>query len=81
MLIALKLVVHPLLMWLLATLVLHLPAVTTTVMTVVAALPAAGTAFLFVERNGGNVDRVASTILLSTALSFVTITLLIGWLR
>jgi len=81
MLIVLKLLLHPLLMWLMTSLVLGLPRMTTTVMTVVAALPAAGTAFLFVERNGGNVERVASAILLSTALSFVTITLLIAWLR
>ena len=76
LLIAVKLLIHPLLMWLVAGPVLGLPPVTVTVMTIVAALPAAGTAFLFAERNGGNVDRVASAILLSTVLSFVTITAL-----
>jgi malonate transporter and related proteins len=81
LLIALKLVVHPLLMWLVTSTILGLPAVTVSVMTVIAALPAAGTAFLLVERNGGNVDRVASAILMSTAFSFLTITLLIAWLR
>jgi predicted permease len=81
LLIAAKLVLHPLLMWFIASALLGLPRTTAAVMTVVAALPAAGTAFLFVERNGGNVDRVASAILLSTALSFVTITVLTGWLR
>jgi malonate transporter len=80
-LIGVKLILHPLLMWLVTTFVIGLPPSTTAVMTVVAALPAAGTAFIFVERNGGNVDRVASAILLSTALSFVTITALVGWLR
>ncbi|MGE0798545.1 MAG: AEC family transporter [Lautropia sp.] len=80
LLISAKLVLHPLVMWLVAT-GLGLPAATVAVMTVVAALPAAGTAFLFVERNGGNVERVAGVILLSTALSFVTITLLVGWVR
>jgi predicted permease len=80
-LIVAKLVVHPLLMWLIASRLLGLSQGTTAVMTVVAALPAAGTAFLFVERHGGNVDRVASAILLSTALSFATITVLTAWLR
>src|SRR5690606_6061615 len=66
-LVAARLVLHPALAWFVAAVVLGLPRATTAVMTVVAALPAAGTAFLFVERNGGNVDRVASAILLSTA--------------
>jgi predicted permease len=80
-LIALKLLVHPLLMWLVGAYVLQLDGATLAVVTVTTALPAAGTAFLFVERNGGNVDRVASAILLSTALSFVTVTGLTAWLR
>ena len=80
LLIAAKLLLHPLLIWLIAT-GLGLPATTVAVMTVVVALPAAGTAFLFVERNGGHVDRVASAILYLTALSFLTITALVGWLR
>ena len=74
-----KLVIHPVVMWVIAGPVLGLPPVTTAVMTIVAALPAAGTAFLFAERQGGNVDRIASAILLSTALSFLTITALASW--
>jgi predicted permease len=80
LLVAMKLLVHPALAWLIATIVFGLDAATAGVITMVAALPAAGTAFLFVERHGGNVDRVASAILLSTALSFVTITLLTSWI-
>jgi len=80
-LIAVKLLVHPLLMWLVGAWILQLDHDTLAVVTAVTALPAAGTAFLFVERNGGNVDRAASAILLSTALSFVTITGLTAWLR
>lgn len=75
-----KLVVHPLLMWLIAGPILGLPPISVGVMALVAALPAAGTAFLFAERQGGNVDRVASAILLSTVISFVTITALASWL-
>lgn len=80
-LVAVKLILHPLLMWGMTTYVVGLPPTIAGVMTVVAALPAAGTAFIFIERNGGNVDRVANAILLSTALSFVTITALVSWLR
>lgn len=78
--IAAKLVLHPLLMWLIAAPILGLPPATAGIMTIVAALPAAGTAFLFAERHGGNVDRIASAILLSTVISFLTITALASWL-
>jgi predicted permease len=37
-----------------------------------AALPVAGTVFLFAERQGANADRIAATILVSTALAFVS---------
>ncbi|WP_418320319.1 AEC family transporter [Piscinibacter sakaiensis] len=80
-LIAVKLLVHPLLMWVVGAWILQLDRETLAVATATAALPAAGTAFILVERNGGNVDRVASAILLSTVLSFVTITGLTAWLR
>lgn len=80
-LIAVKLLFHPLLMWCVGAWVLGLDHDVLAVVTVTAALPAAGTAFIFVERHGGNVDRVATAILLSTALSFVTITGLTAWLR
>ena len=80
-LISAKLLVHPLLMWLIGAWILKLDRDARAVVTATTALPAAGTAFLFVERNGGNVDRVASAILLSTLLSFVTITGLTAWLR
>jgi predicted permease len=80
-LITVKLVVHPLLMWFVGAWVLRLDHDTLAVVTATAALPAAGTAFILVERNGGNVDRVASAILLSTVFSFVTITGLTAWLR
>ena len=37
-----------------------------------AALPAAGSAFLFAERGGGDADRIAAVILVSTAVAFGT---------
>lgn len=76
LIIAAKLILHPTLVWLIAGPILSLAPTTVATMAIIGALPAAGTAFLFAERNGGNVDRVASAILLSTALSFITITVL-----
>ncbi len=70
-----KLALHPLLMWIVAWQMLGMSREAATIMTVVAALPAAGTAFLFTERHGGNVDRIAGVILITTALAFVTFTL------
>lgn len=67
-----KLIFHPLLMWIIAWQVLDMPRHEATVMTVMAALPAAGTAFLFSERHGGDVDRIASLILITTAFAFIT---------
>jgi predicted permease len=43
-----------------------------------AALPVAGTAFLFAERGGANSERIAAAILVSTALAFVSFSAL-GW--
>ncbi len=70
-----KLAFHPLLMWIVSWQILGMPREAATVMTVMAALPAAGTAFLFSERHGGDVDRIASLILITTALAFVSFTL------
>ena len=80
LLITAKLLLHPLLFWPIAT-GIWLPTTTVAVMSVVAALPAAGPAFLFIDRNGGHVDQVASAILYSTALSFLKIAAQVGWLR
>jgi len=73
-----KLVFHPLIMWIVAFHVFSLERDTAAIMTVMAALPAAGTAFLFTERHGGNVDRVAGLIMLTTALAFVTFTVTVA---
>lgn len=70
-----KLVLHPLLAWIVAVNVFGLPAETAVTIALVAALPAAGTAFLFTEKHGGDIDRVAAVIMISTALAFVTFSL------
>lgn len=70
-----KLVMHPLLMWIMTAQILGMDHWTAAVLTTMSALPAAGTAFLFSERHGGDVDRIAGVILITTALAFATFSL------
>jgi malonate transporter len=65
-----KLTVHPVLAWTIATWVLRLNAGDAAVLMLMAALPAAGTAFLFAEQQEADADRVAAVIMLSTVLAF-----------
>lgn len=65
-----KLVMHPLLMWICTAQIFGFDIKTAAVLTSMSALPAAGTAFLFSERHGGDVDRIAGVILITTALAF-----------
>ncbi|MFK7966584.1 MAG: AEC family transporter [Burkholderiaceae bacterium] len=75
-----KLVFHPLVMWIVAYHLFSLERQIAAIMTVMAALPAAGTAFLFTERHGGDVDRVAGLIMITTALAFVSFTVTVALL-
>ncbi|MGE0310337.1 MAG: AEC family transporter [Lautropia sp.] len=77
-LVATKLILHPLLMWVMAARIFGFDPTTSAVLALIAALPAAGTAFLFTERHGGDVDRIAGLILISTALAFATFTVAVG---
>ena len=52
---------------------------TTTVAVLVAALPSAGWVFIFAIRYEADVGRVSATILLTTALAFLTFSALV-WL-
>jgi malonate transporter len=70
LIVAIKLVLHPLLAWAVATWLLRLSAGEAAVLMLVAALPAAGTVFLFAERHEADAERIASVIMLSTALAF-----------
>ena len=69
-LVLIKLAVHPLLAWAVATWVLRLDADEAGALMLMAALPAAGTAFLFAERQQADADRIAAIIMVSTALAF-----------
>ena len=71
-----KLVLHPYLLLVVATFA-HVPAQEMHVLVLVAALPAAGTVFLLAERHDANAERIASVILLTTALAFFTFSLML----
>lgn len=65
-----KLLVHPYVAMLVAAYVFRLDPLEVRTLALCAALPVAGTVFLFAERAGANSDRIAAAILVSTALAF-----------
>lgn len=69
-----KLVIHPLLAWTLALHVFGLAPLQAATLMLMAALPAAGSAFLFAERHGASAERAAAIIMVSTALAFASFT-------
>jgi hypothetical protein len=74
--IAAKLLVHPVIIWL----TMHLFGIdpfTTTVAVLTAALPSAGWVFIFAIRYEADAGRISATILLTTALAFVTFSALV----
>jgi malonate transporter len=81
MIVAVKLLVHPLLAWSVATWLLRLPPAEAAVLMLVAALPAAGTVFLFAERHQADAERIAAVIMLSTVLAFGSFSLFAALVR
>ena len=75
-----KLVVHPLIVWLLCTQVFGLDALTTGVATMMAAVPVGATVFVIAHQYGSFVGPVSSAILISTGLSAATLAVVIGLL-
>jgi len=65
-----KLLLHPYIAALMAMYVFHLDKLQVGTLTLMAAMPVAGTVFLFAERQGANPERFAASILVTTALSF-----------
>jgi len=65
-----KLLLHPYLAALMAMYAFHLDRLQVGTLTLMAAMPVAGTVFLFAERQGANAERIAAAILVTTALSF-----------
>ena len=67
-----KLLLHPCLAGLVAVYAFRLAPLEVHTLVLAAALPVAGTVFLFAERQGANADRIAAAILVSTACAFVS---------
>jgi malonate transporter len=67
-----KLLLHPYLAALVALYLFHLPQLEVRTLVLAAALPVAGTVFLFAERQGADAERISAAILVSTALAFLT---------
>ena len=81
LLVALKTVLHPLLVWLLATQVFEVPPLWVATGVLLAALPAGITPYLFAQRYGVCQSTVASAVFLSTLVSVATLSALLFVLR
>ncbi len=75
----LKMVVHPLVVWLLATRVFVLDPTETAVAVIIAALPSGVNPFILAQRYDIYVQRAASSVLVTTALSVLTAAVLLAW--
>lgn len=80
-LVALKTVIHPLLVWVLATQVFDVPPLWVMTGVILAALPAGITPYLFAQRYDACQSTVASAVFLSTVLSVPTLSVLLLLLR
>lgn len=74
--VGLKLILHPLVTWWLAFHVFPVDPAWATIAVVMAALPAGANCFVIASRYGIYIQRASATILISTALSVVTVSLL-----
>jgi len=76
---ALKLLVHPFIAWLVASYILNLGFEAQSLVVIVAALPMAGNVFLLAQKYQRSVDRMATSFIVSTSISMVTLAILIAW--
>ncbi|NNG03204.1 MAG: AEC family transporter [Inquilinus sp.] len=76
-LIGLKMLVHPALVWLLATQVFAVDPLWASVAVVMAALPTGVNAYLFAQRYGVGIPQAATAVLVSTGLSLGTLSVLL----
>lgn len=79
--VALKTLVHPLLVWLLATQVFDIPELWVVVAVTLAALPAGVTPYLFAQRYQVVQASTASTVFLSTLFSVISLSVLLFVVR
>lgn len=75
-----KLVLHPAAVAVSALLIFPVEPYAAGVMIAAAALPVAGNVYMLAQHYGVAPHRVSSSILISTALSIVTVSLVIGWI-
>jgi predicted permease len=78
--VALKLVLQPVAVWLLATLVFDVPALWAKVVILLAALPVGVNVYVFATRYDAGQAESAAAIVISNILSIVTLPLLLYWL-
>lgn len=76
-LLVLKLALMPLVAWVLATQVFELAPIQTAVVVLMAGMPTGANGFLFADRYGLAVGTTSAAVALGTAISFVTLTVLI----
>ena len=74
-----KLVLHPVAVAVAALLIFPVEPYAAGVMIAASALPVAGNVYMLAQHYGVAPHRVSSTILISTALSIITVSLVIGW--
>jgi len=74
----LKLVIHPILVWLLVRFVFDLSPVFVAVATITAALPVGANVYILAQKYEIYVARSASSVLISTAVSVLSVALLVG---
>lgn len=75
----LKLIIHPLITWWLATEVLNLSPLYAASAVIITSLPTGGLVFILSERYDVYKERAASIILISTVLSVITVSLLLSY--
>ena len=78
-LVGLKIIIQPLLVWLLAAQVFQLPPLWTAVAVLIAALPTGVNVYIFAQRYKTGIATATTTIFLSTALSLLTLPVVL-WL-
>jgi predicted permease len=76
-LVSLKLLLHPLLTWLLAQFVFQLPPLWTHTLVILAALPTGVNTYLFAQRYQVGITTSTTTIFISTALSMLSLSLIL----
>lgn len=78
-LVALKLVVHPILVWLLATQLFAFPPVWVAAVTITAALPIGVNVFIIADQYKVYLARTTTAVLISTVASVATVTAVVVW--